>query len=81
MPTARRSTACSTEAAVILAKRLFSPRAMYRSNIEPLPRRLNEMLYRLFACERRLLRFNAAKQVCRRVRHPLLSFFEVLSRG
>jgi 2-polyprenyl-3-methyl-5-hydroxy-6-metoxy-1,4-benzoquinol methylase len=43
-------------AAAILATRLFRPRAMYRSNVSPAPRWLNEALYRVFAQEERLLR-------------------------
>jgi SAM-dependent methyltransferase len=42
---------------VILAKRLFRPRDMYRSNVQPLPGWLNELFYRLFAAERTALRW------------------------
>jgi SAM-dependent methyltransferase len=42
---------------VILAKRLFRPRAMYRSNVEPLPEWQNTLLRTIFAKERRLLRW------------------------
>jgi SAM-dependent methyltransferase len=43
-------------AATILAKRVFWPRDMYRSNIHQLPERLNEALYSVFAFERLALR-------------------------
>jgi len=43
-------------AATILAKRIFRPRDMYRSNIAPLPDRLNQALYSIFAFERLALR-------------------------
>jgi SAM-dependent methyltransferase len=43
-------------AATILGKRLFFPREMYRSNIAPLPRWQNEMLYTVFGWERSILR-------------------------
>jgi SAM-dependent methyltransferase len=42
-------------AATILGKRLFFPRDMYRSNISPLPRWQNELLYKVFAWERSIL--------------------------
>jgi SAM-dependent methyltransferase len=41
--------------AAVLYKRLFRPRDMYRSDIEPLPDWLNNVLYRIFAIERHLL--------------------------
>jgi SAM-dependent methyltransferase len=44
-------------ASVILAKRLFRPRDMYRSNVEPLPRWQNATLRRVFSKERGLLRW------------------------
>lgn len=60
-------------AGTILAKRLFSPLAMYRSNVEPLPHGLNEMLYRIFRLERSALR---------RVRFPFgTSILLVADRG
>ncbi|HEY2588474.1 MAG TPA: class I SAM-dependent methyltransferase [Tepidisphaeraceae bacterium] len=43
-------------AGAILTKRLLAPRAMYRSNVEPLPHWLNERLYRIFRLERSALR-------------------------
>jgi SAM-dependent methyltransferase len=43
--------------AVTLGKRLFFPRQMYHSNIESLPEWQNDILYRLFAFERHLLRW------------------------
>jgi|SRR5215208_1173521 len=43
--------------AVILVKRIFQPRSMYRTNISPLPRWMNEMLYKLFVVERYFLRW------------------------
>jgi SAM-dependent methyltransferase len=42
---------------IILVKRIFQPRAMYQTDISPLPRWMNEMLYKLFALERYLLRW------------------------
>lgn len=44
-------------AAVVLVKRLFFPREMYRSNVAPLPRWQNEALYRAFRFEGSLLRW------------------------
>ncbi len=44
-------------AAAILTKRLFFPREMYRSNVAPLPRWQNEILYRAFRFEGSLLRW------------------------
>jgi SAM-dependent methyltransferase len=41
---------------VIMSKRLFRPRAMYRSNVEPLPARQNALLRAVFERERWLLR-------------------------
>src|SRR5262249_45660420 len=46
--------ACAT----ILAKRLFRPRDMYRSNLERLPRWQNEVLRAIFSAERGLLRWS-----------------------
>jgi SAM-dependent methyltransferase len=43
-------------ASVILGKRLFRPRDMYRSNVEPLPARRNDLLRAVFEKERGLLR-------------------------
>lgn len=43
-------------ASVRVAKRLFVPREMYRSEVVPLPEWQNELLARLFASERHLLR-------------------------
>jgi SAM-dependent methyltransferase len=42
--------------AVIVTKRLFLPREMYHSNVKPLPKWQDDLLYRVFASERRLLR-------------------------
>lgn len=44
-------------AAAILTKRLFFPREMYRSNVAPLPRWQNELLYKTFRFEGRMLRW------------------------
>jgi SAM-dependent methyltransferase len=44
-------------ASVILAKRLFRPRDMYRSNVAPLPGWQNTLFRSVFAKERRLLRW------------------------
>ena len=44
-------------AAAILLKRVFFPREMYRSNVTPLPRWQNELLYRAFRSEGSLLRW------------------------
>jgi SAM-dependent methyltransferase len=44
------------EVAVILAKRLFRPRDLYRSNVQPLPSWINTILYKLFAMERSALK-------------------------
>ncbi|HBI42599.1 MAG TPA: hypothetical protein DDY78_07030 [Planctomycetales bacterium] len=44
-------------ATTILAKRLFQPGAMYRSNISESPPWQNAVLYKLFAAERSLLRW------------------------
>jgi SAM-dependent methyltransferase len=41
----------------ILAKRLFRPRDMYRSNVEPLPKWQNDFFRSVFAKERGLLRW------------------------
>jgi SAM-dependent methyltransferase len=41
--------------AMIVGKRLFRPRAMYRSNVEPLPGWLNSFAYHIFALERPIL--------------------------
>jgi hypothetical protein len=43
--------------AVTLGKRMFFPREMYHSDVKPLPEWQNELLYRLFAFERHLLRW------------------------
>lgn len=43
-------------AAVILAKRLFRPRDMYRSNVRPLPGWIDAVLVAVFSSERELLR-------------------------
>lgn len=44
-------------ATVVLGKRIFFPRDMYRSNVVPLPEWQNEILYRLFAFEGHLLKW------------------------
>jgi SAM-dependent methyltransferase len=44
-------------ATVILWKRLFRPREMYRSNVRPLPLWLDETLGRIFSVERLVLRY------------------------
>ena len=44
-------------ASVTITKRLVFPREMYRSDVAPLLEWQNEMLYRLFAFERHLLRW------------------------
>lgn len=41
--------------AVVLYKRLLRPRDMYRSDVEPLPEWQNNILYRIFASERKIL--------------------------
>lgn len=41
--------------AIIMGKRLFRPRDMYRSNVQPLPNWENEILYKLFSMEKRML--------------------------
>jgi 2-polyprenyl-3-methyl-5-hydroxy-6-metoxy-1,4-benzoquinol methylase len=41
--------------AAVFYKRLMRPRDMYRSDVEPLPEWLNNILYRIFASERRIL--------------------------
>jgi 2-polyprenyl-3-methyl-5-hydroxy-6-metoxy-1,4-benzoquinol methylase len=41
----------------ILTKRIFQPRKMYQSNVEPLPCWLNSLLYQVFRLEGPLLRF------------------------
>ncbi len=41
---------------VLLGKRVFSPRSMYSSDLQPLPKWLNGLLYRVFALERWPLR-------------------------
>jgi SAM-dependent methyltransferase len=43
--------------AVIVTNRLFRPREMYRSNVRPLRKWQNDVLYRLFVSERHLLRW------------------------
>ena len=42
---------------VTFGKRLLFPREMYRSDVVPLPEWQNEILYRVFAFERRLLKW------------------------
>lgn len=44
-------------ASVIMTKRLLSPRAMYHSNVEPLPGWQNTLFRTIFLSERRLLRW------------------------